>query len=211
MYDNMDRENNYNTMIVTGRGQVTAMPDIVLIRLGVQTSGENLAFVQEENARSSQMVLEGLRQMGVQDIRTYQYIIDRIYDFDNNTRIDRGFSVRNVFEIRTDMLDMAGTIIDTAVSLGANLVDLITFEVSATDQYYLEALNLALMNGTEKARSMAEGFNTRLNPVPRRIVENSSPPVPLSRTFLREDIITTPIEPGTSNIQAFVTLEFDYI
>lgn len=211
MYDNMDRENNYNTMIVTGRGQVTAMPDIVLIRLGVQTSGENLAIVQEENTRSSQMVLEGLRQMGVQDIRTYQYIIDRIYDFDNNTRIDRGFSVRNVFEIRTDMLDMAGTIIDTAVSLGANLVDLITFEVSATDQYYLEALNLALMNGTEKARSMAEGFNTRLNPVPRRIVENSSPPVPLSRTFLREDIITTPIEPGTSNIQAFVTLEFDYI
>lgn len=183
MYDNGRKENDNNTMIVSGRGNVTAMPDIVLIRLGVETIGENLSVVQEENARISQMVLNGLRQMGIQEIRTYQYLIDKLYDFENNTRIDRGFSVRNIFEIRTDMLDMAGTIIDTAVSLGANIVDLVAFEVSDIDQYYLEALNLALMNGTEKARSMAEAFYSRLNPVPIRIVENSTPPMPLARTF----------------------------
>lgn len=210
MYEN-DRNNiDKNTMIVTGRGSVTAMPDLVLIRLGVETNGEILSNVQEENASISQMVLDGLRQMGIQDIRTYQYLIDKIYEFQNNTRIDRGYSVRNIFEIRTDMLDMAGSIIDTAVSLGANLVDLVAFEVSDTDQYYLEALNLALMNGTEKARSMAEAFYARLNPVPIKIVENSNPPMPLSRTFLREDIITTPIEAGTTNIEAFVTLEFEF-
>lgn len=209
IYDNYNKENNRNTMRVTGIGRVTAIPDNALIRLGVLTTGDTLTIVQDENARISQNVLDGLRQMGIHDIRTYQYTIDKIYDYENNTRIDRGYSISNMFEIQTDILDGVGSIIDTAVSLGANLVESISFEVSATDQYYLEALNIALRNGTEKARSMTEEFRTRLDPIPKKVVENSTP-MPLARTFIREDLITTPIEPGTTQIEAFVTLEFEY-
>jgi len=209
-FDNNNLENNRNTIIVTGRGRVTAVPDLAIIRLGVLTSGEILSDVQEENARISQTILNSLRNMGVQDIRTFQYIIDKNYEFENNTRIDRGYSVRNIYEIQTGMIDNVGSIIDLAVSLGANLVESITFEISDSEQYYLEALRQALINGTQKAAAIAEVFNTGLDPVPARIIENSTP-IPLARTFLREDIVTTPIEPGTSQIEAFVTMEFNYI
>jgi uncharacterized protein YggE len=211
MYENIEKQRNYNSMTVTGRGSVTAIPDMAIIRLGVLTTGDNLSIVQEENARISQTVLEGLRQMGITDIRTYRYNIDKLYDYENNSRIDRGYSVRNLFEIQTDMLDISGTIIDTAVSLGANLVESITFEVSETDRYYLEALNMALINATDKAKSIAGEFGARLNTLPIRIVENSSPPVPLARAYLGEGQITTPVEPGTTQIEASVLLEFSYM
>lgn len=216
MYDNRDRQRNNSTMTnncmtVTGRGSVSAIPDMAIIRLGVLTSGDNLSITQEENARISQMILDGLRQMGVTDIKTHIYNIDKLYDYENGTRIDRGYFVRNVFEIRTDMLDMAGTIIDTAVSLGANLVELITFEVSATEQYYLEALNIALNKASNKARSMANVLGAVLNALPVCIIENSSQPLPIAKTFLGEGQFTTPIEPGTTQIEASVLLEFIYL
>ena len=216
MYDNRDRHRNNlsvtnNCMSVTGRGSVTAIPDIAIIRLGVLTSGNNLSIAQEENARISQMILDGLRQMGVTDIKTHLYNIDKLYDYENGTRIDRGYSVRNIIEIRTDMLDMAGTIIDTAVSLGANLVELITFEVSDTEPYYLEALNIALNNASNKARSMANEFGALLNALPVSIIANSSQPLPIARTFLGEGQYTTPIEPGRTQIEASVLLEYTYM
>lgn len=216
MYENKDRQkiNNFmnnNIMTVTGGGSITAIPDIAVIRLGTMTTGDMLSNVQEDNARISQMILEGLRQLGITDIKTYQYNVDKLYEYENGTRIDRGYFVRNIFEIRTDMLDMAGSIIDTAVSLGANLVELISFEVSKIDQYYLEALNLALKNATDKAKSISNELGAMLNPLPKSIVENSGQPVPIARTFYGEGQITTPIEPGTTQIEASVVLEFTYI
>lgn len=209
IYNNFDDHDNRNVIIVSGRGRVTAIPDLAVIRLGVLSTGEVLSDIQEENARISQSVLNSLKNAGVNDIRTYQYVIDKKFDFENNIRIDRGYIIRNMFEIQTGMLDSVGSIIDLAVSQGANLVESIIFEVSAADQYYLEALRIALMNGTEKAAAMAEAFNARLDTIPARIVENSSP-MPLARTFLGEDFITTPVEPGTTQIEALVTMEFGY-
>ncbi|NLK99941.1 MAG: SIMPL domain-containing protein [Clostridiales bacterium] len=216
MYENNERQRNINSMAnnimtVSGRASVTAIPDIAVIRLGVMTTGDNLTRVQEDNARISQMILEGLRQIGVSDIKTHQYNIDRLYEFENGTRIDRGYFVRNIFEIRTDMLNMTGAIIDTAVSLGANLVELISFEVSAIDQYYLEALNMALSNATDKAISMSNELGAMLNPLPIRIVENSNQPTPIARSFLGEGQFATPIEDGTTEIESSVIMDFTYL
>lgn len=208
MYENIDRQNN--TMTVNGRGKVTAIPDIAVIRLGVLTTGENLNEIQEENASISQVVISTLRQMGLTDIRTHQYSIEKLYDYQDNIRIDRGYSVRNILELRTDMPDTAGHLIDTAVSLGANLVESITFEVSMMDQYYIEALNMAFANATDKAQSIAIEFGARLNPLPIKVVENSSSSLPFSRAFLGEGQFTTPIEPGTTQIEASVLLVFSY-
>lgn len=93
MQENKDRQIKMNTLTVTGFGSVTAIPEMAIIRLGVYTTGDNLSTVQNENARISQMILEGLSQMNIDDISTYQYNIDKLYDFDNGRRIDRGYFV----------------------------------------------------------------------------------------------------------------------
>jgi uncharacterized protein YggE len=198
----------YNIMTLTGQGQVTAAPNLAVINLGVLTTGMNLEAVQAENARISQAVLRALQLMGVTEVKTFQYTIDKLYDYDNGTQIDRGYSVRNIFEIKTNNMEQIGSIIDTAVNYGANVVDFITFDVSDRDFYYQQALNLAVDNAIQKSRSIAMNLGLQRHPTPTRIVENSSTPGPF-RQFQRE-IVATPIIPGNIMIEAFVTVDFIY-
>ncbi|HBV66825.1 MAG TPA: hypothetical protein DEF04_00595 [Clostridiales bacterium] len=103
---------------------------------------------------------------------------------------------------------MAGTIIDTAVNSGANVIELISFDVSNRDYYYQQALNMAVMNAIQKAKSIALNLGIRSEPIPVRIVENSSqfaPPL-----FRRELASPTPIVPGNINIEASVTVDFEF-
>ncbi|MDF2512318.1 MAG: hypothetical protein K0S04_2184 [Herbinix sp.] len=157
---------DHHLMILNGTGQVTAIPDIAVIRLGVQTNGEDLAAVQQENARLSQAVLGAIEGMGITDIKTYEYTINKNYEYQDGKQIDKGFTVRNIFEIRTSNLDQVGELIDVSVDAGANVVDLIDFEVSDINAYYNEALNNALDNAFEKARSITANIGVLLNPIP---------------------------------------------
>ncbi|MDF2539891.1 MAG: hypothetical protein K0S76_2912 [Herbinix sp.] len=211
LYSNAYDSKQNNTMILIGNGKVTATPDIALLRLGVQTTGENLMTAQSDNARLSQAVLLGLNNMGVTDIKTYQYTIDKLYDYVNGNRIDRGYSVRNIFEIRMTSMDQVGSVIDAAVNNGANVVDLIEFEVSNSDAYYIQALNLAVMNAYQKAKSIAMNLRLKMEPIPVKITENPRGPIPFQQlSAIGERAFTTPIEPGNKQIEASVTAEFIY-
>jgi uncharacterized protein YggE len=108
-------ELSFRSMTLTGQGHVTVVPDVAVIRLGVQLSGSDLAAVQAQNARQSQAVLDALRRMGVSDIKTFQYTIDKYYENVNGTSVDRGYTVRNIFEIRTDDVSAVGSIIVAAI------------------------------------------------------------------------------------------------
>ncbi|WP_313165389.1 SIMPL domain-containing protein [Sedimentibacter sp.] len=195
------------TMTLTGQGQVTAVPDIAVIRLGVQTTGENITGIQTDNARMTQSIIQALQRMGVNNIKTYQYTIDKLYDYENGRQIDRGFSVRNILEIRTNNLDMAGSIIDTAVNLGANVVELISFDVSNREYYYQQALNAAIRDAIQKSKSIAMSLNISSEPLPVNIVENSIMPI---QPFRYELAASTPIIPGNMLVEANVTVDFEY-
>ncbi|WP_312701472.1 SIMPL domain-containing protein [Sedimentibacter sp.] len=207
----MVRQHNDNihrkTMTLSGQGQVTAVPDTAVIRLGVQTSGENLAQIQAENARMVQSIIQALQRMGVNNIKTFQYSIDKVYDYDNGRQIDRGFSVRNIIEIRTNNLDMTGSIIDTAVNSGANVVDLISFDVANREYYYQQALNGAIRDAIQKSKSIAMNLNMSSEPIPVSITENSSMPI---QPFRFEFAAATPIIPGSMLVEANVTVDFEY-
>jgi uncharacterized protein YggE len=203
-----DNNLHNRTMTLTGQGQVTAVPNIALIHLGVQTTGENLTSIQNENARITQSIIQALQRIGVSDIKTFQYSIDKLYDYENGRQIDRGYSVRNILEIRTSKTDMVGNIIDSAVNSGANVVELISFDVSNREYYYQQALNMAVMNAMQKSKSIAMNLGTQSDPVPVKIVENSI--LPIQPYFRQELAATTPIMPGTLKIEASVTVDFEF-
>ena len=208
---NNNTYNAENTITVNGDGQVSAIPDIAVIRLGVQTEGENLAEIQARNAETSQAVLQALAQYDPDDIRSFQYQINKLYDFTDGRQMDRGYSVRNIFELRTRMMDQLGLIIDTAVASGANIVELIEFEVADSSSYYLEALRLALDNAFQKAYTIADSLGIQKEPVPVKITESSSLSVPPRPFIAREGgVFVTPVEPGSEQIEASVIVEFRY-
>jgi uncharacterized protein len=200
----------YNKMTLAGKGRVTATPDIAVIRLGVQTNSDNLTNAQQENARISQEVIAALRQLGVTDIKTFDYTIEKQYDYQNGNRIDRGYNVRNIIEIRSDNMEHIGTIIDTAVANGANIVDFISFEVSDSDYYYNLALKEAILNAYKKATAITESLGVSFDPIPFRIIENTTSPTPYPIALREGASYTTPIEPGSKQIEANVTVVYLY-
>lgn len=200
----------FNSMTFTGQGQVSPIPNIAIIRLGVQTTNDNLSIAQSENAQISQNIIQSLKQFNISDIKTYQYLIEKNYDYENGTRIEKGYSVRNVLEIKLNNTDQAGIVIDTAVNNGANIVEYISFGVSNSEFYYQKALNLALMNAIQKSKSVAMQLGLPVEPIPIRIVENVSSLIPYQQNFIREGNFITPIEPGHYQIDASVTVEFYY-
>jgi uncharacterized protein YggE len=199
-------------MVFTGTGQISVTPDLAVIRLGVQTTGDNVTTAQQENARISSQVLASIKQLGVTDIKTYQYQIEKLYDYENGQKIDRGYSVRNIFEIRTTNIGQVGTIIDTAVANGADIVDFISFDVAEPEVYYQQALNLAVKNAIQKAKNVAMSIRIMFEPVPILITENLIPPTPYTPTFAARGEIayTTPVESGSKQITASVTVEFAF-
>lgn len=203
-----DNNIHNRTMTLTGQGQVTVVPNVAVVHLGVETRGENLVGIQSDNAQITQSIIQALQRMGVNDIKTFQYSINKVFDYEDGKQIDRGYSVRNILEIRTNNLDRVGNIIDTAVSMGANVVDLISFDVSNKEYYYQQALNMAVMNAMQKAKSIAMNLGISADPVPMKITENSIPPI---QPFYRQELAaTTPIMPGNINIEANVTVEFAF-
>lgn len=203
-------DNNLHNKIMTlaGHGEITLAPDTVVIRLGVQTTGENLSQIQADNARKSQAIIQALQRMGITDIKTFQYSIDKVYDYEDGRQIDKGYSVRNILEISTNNLEAAGNIIDAAVNAGANVVDLISFDISNKDYYYQQALNMAILNAMQKAKSITINLGLSSTAVPIKIVENTPITfIPVQREFAAAP---TPIMPGTIKIEANVTVDFVY-
>lgn len=196
-----------NTMTLTGQGAVTATPDLAVIRLGVQTTGYNLSRIQSDNAQINQNIIQALNQAGYTDIRTAQYTIDKAYDYQDGNQVDKGYTVRNILEIRTNKVSQVGAIIDTAVEMGANIVESISFELSNPQLYYQQALNLAINDAIHKAKSIAENLHIKLFSVPTHIVENSASPAPVQE-FQRQ--VATTILPGELNVEAVITADFLY-
>lgn len=196
-----------NTMTLTGQGAVTATPDLAIIRLGIQTTGYNLSRIQSDNAQANQNIIQALNQAGYTDIRTAQYTIDKAYDYQDGNQIDKGYTVRNILEIKTNNVSQVGAIIDTAVEMGANVVESISFELSNPQLYYQRALNLAINNAIQKAKSIADNLHIKLFSIPTHIVENSASPAPVQE-FQRQ--VATTILPGELNVEAFITANFLY-
>ena len=209
MSDSTQYTMNNNKITLRGDGIMLVIPDLAVVRLGVISEGESLAQLQSENGLIVSNVIQALEQMGVDNISTFNYSIDKNYVYENDRRIDRGYIIRNILEIRTFDMGNIGTIIDTAVASGANQVDLVSFQVSTPLEYYQEALNLAIMDGIEKARNISETFGFNINLTPVNILEHGTtwePPMPFN--LAREVNAVTPILPDDQRVTASVTMEF---
>lgn len=103
-----------------------------------------------------------------------------------------------------------GYVIDTAVNYNANIVDLVEFDILDKEVYYLQALNLAIENAIRKADSIAKNLGLIYAPSQIRIIEIGTLPVSSRLLGSGESALTTPIEPGSKQIEANINIQFSY-
>lgn len=198
------------TVTVSGTGEVTASPDTVVIRVGVETQAEEATAALAENSEQMQGLIDALQEAGVaeDDIRTQTVNLFPVYQQPGaevsqpvtGTQIV-AFQATNIVEVRSEDLEGFGELLDTTVGAGGNRIEGIRFEVSDAAALMDQARQAAWEDALHKAEQLAEIAGLQLGEV-WTITEFSRTPRPfVEQAAGAERAAAVPIEPGVQTLQ----------
>jgi uncharacterized protein YggE len=211
-------------MTIQGNARVAVEADTVSIQLGVQTKAERLRDAQKENAERMEAVMSALKACGVEDkdIMTSNFNIYQSYDYESEAYTDsyrqprtQLYYVDNTLTVTLHNIDIAGEVLDAAISAGANTMYGISFTSSRANEAYLLALKRAVEDAKGKAEVLAEAAGVSLG----QLIEiQASPNYSAYRadTYAKNSVAMSADDAGTSivggdlSVDATVTLVFSY-
>jgi hypothetical protein len=204
------------TIRVNGSGTASASPDVVDIRLGVETAGDEAEATIDENTEAMNAVLEAVKDFEVtdEDIQTVEYNL-WVEDVRNDEGLptdEARYHLRNVINVRLRDIDQAGTLLEATLSAGANTVGGISFSVADATDLQSEARSAAVENARAKAEELAEAMGVEVGQV-RQIQEYSSGPQPRPVERYQEAGLggggSVPISGGSFQVQIEIQVVFD--
>ncbi len=204
---------------VTGTGKVSAVPDVVILSLGVESQEDTVSEAQSKAASAMTDVVAVLTANGVaeKDIQTQWFSISAVtrWDDDSNQSVTIGYRVANTVMAKIRKIDSTGAVIDAVAGAGGDLtrVNGITFDVDDPEPYYAQAREAAVLNAMSKASAMATTAGVSLG-APTYISEaDSYVPVPYPARSYSDGAgesfdVMTPIIAGETDIVATVQMGF---
>lgn len=203
-----------STLRVTGQATVSETPDRAYVDIGVTTQAPQSQTAASENADRLHAVVAAIRHASgpAGQLTTMQYLVTPNYQQHANGKPPTiaGYTATNVVRVRLDELDTVARVIDAATRAGANRVRDIRFTLRNPEAAKAEALRRAARNAREEARALASALDLRII---RILTANESSPVVVPTRSIYALEMTraaarapTPIESGTLNVNARVTL-----
>jgi uncharacterized protein YggE len=197
-----------STVTVSGNGDVTAVPDQASFSFTVQTKASTAAAALDKNGTDTSAVIAAVEGAGVDksDIQTAQVSLDPVMSNDGTKIL--GYTASNTITVSDVPIAKSGSIVDAAVGAGATDVSGPTLSLSSQDALYDQALKAAVANAKEKAQVLAGAAGHNLGDVVT-IVEGSNvvAPVPFAQGAAAS-AAKTPVEAGTQDVQATVTVTY---
>jgi len=200
---------------VTGEGKVSAAPDILSLRLGIEAQAESVAEAQPQAAEAMNQVMTALTDNGVDDtdIETQYFSIRQVtkWDRDKEENIVVGYQVSNMVTAEIRDIDNAGSIIDAVAEAGGDLtrINSISFSIDDPTAYHEEAREEAMADAKAKAGQLANLAGVTLGK-PTYISEGTQTPAIYQRAMSDEAIpaAATPISPGELDITLTVQVAY---
>jgi uncharacterized protein YggE len=197
-----------NSIVVTGQGSVRTVPDRAQVSLGVTTDANTASGALRANNAAIAKVIAAVKAQGIPatDIQTEQVSLSLRYD-PNGTAVV-GYTASNSISVIVRTLSKVGPVIDAGVEAGANQVSGPNLVLSDANALYRQAIRVAIGNARAKAQAIAKASGLSL----RRItnVTESGGPTPLPIEAAKDSLPATgpPIEPGSTLVQATLTVTF---
>ena len=194
------------TITVSGTGIVNSVPNRADFTFGVSaTATAALA------ADSSQMrrLIDALKKRGIasRDIQTAQISLSPNMN-QNGSRV-LGYTASNSVTARIRKIGDAGPVIDAAVAAGANQISGPSLTSADQQSLYRRALKAAIANARVKAGAIASAAHVTVGSI-RSIVEASASPFPQPLAESAKAAgASTPVQPGTIQTEADVTVTFN--
>jgi uncharacterized protein len=199
-----------------GEASVSVRPDAARVTISVVKQSTTAAGAASENATATAAVIAAVRQLlgATADIQTVRYSLTPVYVYPRDSTPQlTGFSATNTIQAVAGDTTLAGRIVDTAIAAGAARIDNVGLFLKDEDASRGQALRLASQRARTKADSIALGLGVRLGTVLMAQEGYSSAILPTGRidTGALATATPTPIEAGTLEIRATVTLDMEII
>jgi uncharacterized protein len=194
------------TITASGTGSVTTVPDTATVSFGVVTQAATASQALATNSTAAERMIAAIKGAGIdaKDVRTD--IVSLSPRYSENGEDIVGYTASNSVSARIRNLGSAGAVIDAAVGAGANSVSGPSLERSDVAGLYREALKNAVADARTKAEALATASGLTLGPV-SSVSEGSQSPIPLAAPA-KDAAGAVPIEPGTQDVTATVTVVF---
>lgn len=154
-------------------------PDIAEVSIAVTTyDSKSMQKATAENKEISDKVITSLKSKinaaNGDYIKTADFSASPIYVYSGSKRNFDKYQVSNSIIVKTKSIDKVGSMIDTAISLGATNVNSLTFSVSNYEAQCNELLSTAVKKASNRANSIAKAVPTTITGV-RTMDVNCSP------------------------------------
>jgi uncharacterized protein len=192
-----------HSIVVNGNGAVTTVPDRAQISVGVSTNAKTASAALHRNAADMTRVIAALKSQGIADADIRTELVSLSSRYAQNGGAVVGYTAANSATLHNP--GRVGPVIDAAVDAGATEVSGPNLVRSDAAALYRAALRAAITNAKGKAQAIAAASGLHLRRV-TDVTENGANPVTLPLTGDRA--ASTPVEPGTSLVEATVTVTF---
>ena len=217
----------YAGIWVTGEGEVTVVPDVAILSLGVEVQAITVQQAMDEAAIAMDQVMAALRANGVaeRDIQTQWFNIYPVRNWidcgvypepewkDCGREVLIGYRVTNTVSAKIRDVEATGSIIDRVADAGGDSTRIqgVSFTVDDPSQYHNEAREKAVADAQAKAEHLAALAGVDLgHPF---YISESGGFVPFYRDYgygmLEASAVPpTPISPGETEVTLTVQMAF---
>jgi|SRR3989338_6037557 len=158
-----------NTVVFSGEGKVSALPDIATVEFSIVTDGATSTDAQNKNSVKSKAVADFLKKQGVEDkdINPNGYNIYPQYYYPQAGNVDKSpsitsYQVTQGFRVKIRNLDKASAIVDGLVKAGVNQVNNLQFEIENPEKLKAEARSKAIADAKQRADELKGQIGIKL-------------------------------------------------
>ncbi|HYK06912.1 MAG TPA: SIMPL domain-containing protein [Gaiellaceae bacterium] len=190
---------------VQGTASVAAVPDRAELSFGVETQGQTARAALSANAAEMRGVIAALKTAGGTEVKTQSISLSPRYGEQNAVQ---AFVATNSVSAAIKEIGRAGVLIDAAVNAGANQVYGPSLSRGDQDELYRNALEAAVADARASAQALASAANLSLGRITAIVEGGGSAPQPFAAADKAMEAGSTPIEPGTQQVTAVVSVTF---
>lgn len=194
----------------TGTGTVEAIPDIATLSIGVTTQGDTAAASLAANSAAIASVMARLEADGVaaKDMQTSNlYLSPNWTGYETGAPVISNYVASNMLTVTVRDLETLGSVLDSAVSDGANTLNGITFGIADPRPVLDEARKEAVADARLKAELLATAAGMKLGKIVS-ITESSAATMPYPMYDMAESA-PVPVAGGALGLSASVTIQYE--
>ena len=197
------------TLTVTGMATIHAVPDQATLSLGVTTTAPTAAAAMAANNDAASAVIARLiaAKVADRDMQTTGLSLNPnwVMNAAGTAQEIQGYIASSILTVRIDALDAAGSVLDAAVTDGANTLNGLTFGLSDPGPVEDEARKAAVADALARAQVLAAAAGETLGPIVS-ITEGGGGQQPMPMLYKAAADSAVPLAAGEVGVSAEVTI-----